>query len=80
MNLLIWALFGAIAGFIAARLMGEPTSLLGDIVLGIVGAIVGGFVAGLLGINYNAGFSIEALLVAIVGAILVIFLVRRIRA
>ncbi len=79
-NLLIWVLFGAIAGFIAARLMGQPTSLLGDVVLGIVGAVVGGFIAGLLGIDYNAGFSIGSLLVAIAGAILVIFLVRRIRA
>lgn len=78
-NLLIWALFGAVAGWIAGKLMKSENGLITNIILGIIGSVVGGFVAGLLGINYNEGFSIEALLVAIAGACIVIWLVRLIR-
>lgn len=78
-NLLLWALFGAIAGFLAGKIMGSENSLVVNIILGIIGSVVGGFVAGLLGINYNDGFSIASLLVAIVGACIVIFLARLVR-
>ncbi|NLE19609.1 MAG: GlsB/YeaQ/YmgE family stress response membrane protein [Clostridiales bacterium] len=79
LNLVIWVLFGALAGWIAAKVMGGENTLLTNIILGIVGAIVGGFVAGALGIKYDAGFSIESLLVAVVGAIIVILIVRLLR-
>lgn len=79
LNLILWVLFGAVAGWIAAKIMGGENTLGINILLGIVGAVVGGFVAGVLGIKYDAGFSIESLLVAVVGAIIVIFIVRLIR-
>lgn len=78
-NLLLWALFGAVAGFIAGKLMKSNAGLITNIILGIIGSVVGGFVAGLLGIKYDGGFSIEALLVAIAGAVIVIWLVRLLR-
>ncbi len=78
-NLLLWALFGAVAGWIANKLMGGGGGLILNIILGIIGSVVGGFVAGLLGINYNEGFSIGSLLVAVAGACIVIWLVRLIR-
>lgn len=79
LNLILWVVFGAIAGWIAAKIMGGGNTLLTNIVLGIVGAIVGGFIAGALGIKYDGGFSIESLLVAVVGAIIVILVVRLLR-
>lgn len=78
-NLLLWVVFGALAGWIASKLMGSDTGLLTSIILGIIGSVVGGFVAGLLGINYNEGFSLVSLLIAVAGACIVIFLVRLIR-
>lgn len=78
-NLILWAVFGALAGFVAGKLMGSTNGLLVNIILGIIGSVVGGFIAGLLGVNYRDGFSIISLLIAIAGACLVIWLARRIR-
>lgn len=75
-NILIWILFGAVAGWIASKLMGSSNSLVINVILGIIGSVVGGFVAGLLGIDANAGFNIVSLLIAVVGACIVIFLAR----
>lgn len=79
LNLLLWAIFGALAGWIAGKLMDSGGGLLTNIILGIIGSVVGGFVAGLLGIKYSDGFSIGSLLVAVAGACIVIWLVRVIR-
>ena len=78
-NILVWILFGAVAGWIASKLMGSANSLLTNIILGIIGSVVGGFVAGLLGIDANAGFNIVSLIIAVAGACIVIFLARLIR-
>ncbi|HQP27472.1 MAG TPA: GlsB/YeaQ/YmgE family stress response membrane protein [Candidatus Syntrophosphaera sp.] len=79
LNLVLWVLLGAVAGWIASKIMGGENTLGINILLGIIGAVVGGFVANALGIRYDAGFSIESLLVAIVGAIIVILIVRLLR-
>ena len=79
LTLVLWAIFGAIAGWIASKIVGGDNTLGVNIILGIIGAVVGGFVAGLLGIDYNAGISIGSLLVAVGGAIIVILIVRALR-
>jgi len=78
-NLLIWVVFGALTGWIAGRLMGSSTGFIANVILGIIGSVVGGFAAGLLGIRYNEGFSLASLIVAVAGACIVIFLVRKVR-
>jgi uncharacterized membrane protein YeaQ/YmgE (transglycosylase-associated protein family) len=77
---LIWIiLVGLIAGWATGRIMkGSGYGVLTDILLGIVGAIVGSRVLGLLGI-YTSGGLIPSILVAIVGAVLIVVLVRALR-
>ncbi len=77
MGIIAWILLGLVAGFLAGQVMkGGGYGLVGDIVLGIVGAVVGGFLASsLLGLDVN-GFNITSILIAFVGACLVIAISR----
>ncbi|MGI5841140.1 MAG: GlsB/YeaQ/YmgE family stress response membrane protein [Patescibacteria group bacterium] len=81
MNLLLWILLGLIAGWLASVIMktnAEQGPIL-DIVLGIVGAIVGGLVMNLLGFGGVTGFNIGSILVATLGAIVLIAIGRAIK-
>lgn len=73
MSIIAWVVLGLIAGFISSKLMngrGEGGFL--DIVLGVVGAVVGGFLFNLVGASGVDGFNIYSLIVATVGAMVVI--------
>jgi uncharacterized membrane protein YeaQ/YmgE (transglycosylase-associated protein family) len=76
MSIIGWIIFGLIAGFIASKIVnkqGEGIFL--DIILGIVGAVVGGYLmAFFTGEPYTAGFNIPSMIVAIVGAVIVLFI------
>jgi uncharacterized membrane protein YeaQ/YmgE (transglycosylase-associated protein family) len=80
LNIIGWLVIGAIAGLIAGMVMkGGGYGLVGDIVVGIVGALIGGFLAGLLnlgGLNANDPFSWGSLIIAIIGAIILIAILR----
>jgi len=77
-SLLIFLLIGAIAGWIAGSVMkGKGYGIIGNMVIGIIGAVIGGFIFGLLGIS--AGGLIGSLITATVGAIALIFAVRLIK-
>jgi uncharacterized membrane protein YeaQ/YmgE (transglycosylase-associated protein family) len=77
MGILSWIVLGLIAGFLAGQFMkGGGYGLIGDIILGIIGALVGGFLAStLLGLDVN-GFNILSILIAFVGACIVIAIAR----
>jgi uncharacterized membrane protein YeaQ/YmgE (transglycosylase-associated protein family) len=77
MGILSWIVLGLIAGFLAGQFMkGGGYGLIGDIILGIIGALVGGFLAStLLGLDVN-GFNIVSILIAFVGACIVIAIAR----
>ena len=77
-NLIWWIVVGLIAGWAAGKIMkGGGYGLIGDIVLGIVGAIIGGFLTGLvLGRDMISGFNIESVIVAFIGAIVLIAISR----
>ena len=79
LNFILWALFGAAAGWIASKLTGSGGGLIRNVILGILGSFVGGFIADLVGISYSKGFSFVSLLVAAGGACLLILAVRLIR-
>jgi uncharacterized membrane protein YeaQ/YmgE (transglycosylase-associated protein family) len=80
MNNLIWFLIiGAIAGWLAGLLMkGRGFGILGDIIVGIVGAVLGGWLFGALGISAGGGLA-GSLIVAFIGAVVLLFLVRLIK-
>jgi len=75
MSFLAWIILGLLAGFIASKFVnrtGEGIVL--DILLGIIGAIIGGFITRLLGLSEGvSGLNVPSLLIAIIGA--VVFLV-----
>ncbi len=79
MGILIWIIVGLIAGWLAGLVMkGGGYGVLGDIILGIIGALVGGFIASaLFGIpNAINGFNLTTLIVAFLGAVIVVAIVR----
>jgi len=78
MGILAWIVLGAIAGFIANLLMGSRECLVMMIVLGVVGAVVGGFVAGtVLHVADVTGLNVESIAVAVFGAVIVVFVAQR---
>jgi uncharacterized membrane protein YeaQ/YmgE (transglycosylase-associated protein family) len=78
MSIIAWIVLGLIAGWLAGQVMkGGGYGLIGDIVLGIIGAIVGGFLTGLLlGRDMVNGFNIESIVVAFIGAVVLIAISR----
>lgn len=81
MGILLWIIFGALAGWISSVLTktNNQQGTMMDIVLGIVGAIVGGFLMGMVGQSGVTGFNVYSLAVAVVGAVIVIYLGRMMR-
>ena len=73
MSVLAWIVLGLIAGFIASMVVNKHGGgMLLDIVLGVVGALVGGFLFNQFGAAGVTGFNIYSLLVAIIGAVVVL--------
>ncbi|MFN2103966.1 MAG: GlsB/YeaQ/YmgE family stress response membrane protein [Candidatus Promineifilaceae bacterium] len=81
MNLVLWILLGAVAGWLASMIMGRDAQMgaLANIVVGIVGALIGGFLFNLVGLTGSTGFNFWTLIVAVVGAIVLLFFVGLIR-
>lgn len=79
MNFILWIIFGAVAGWIASIIMKSNQGLLTDIIVGIVGAFIGGFIFNTFGAVGTTGFNLYSLLVAIVGAVVLLFIMRLIR-
>jgi uncharacterized membrane protein YeaQ/YmgE (transglycosylase-associated protein family) len=82
MGILSWLVVGLIAGFLASQLMrGGGYGLIGDIIVGIVGALIGGFLASTLLKMPNAvnGINLTSIIVAFVGAVILIAILRLFR-
>ena len=75
MGILSWIILGLIAGFIGSKIVDrQGRGFLLDIVLGIVGALVGGFLFDFFGVSGVTGLNIYSMLVAIVGAVVVLLI------
>ncbi len=73
MSILAWIILGLIAGFIGSKLVNKSgQGLILDIVLGIVGALVGGFIFNAFGAVGVTGLNIYSLIVAVIGAVVVL--------
>ena len=74
MSIIGWLILGALAGFIGSKIVNKTgEGLLLDIVLGIVGAFVGGFLASLVGGAPVTGLNIYSLVISVIGAVVVLF-------
>jgi uncharacterized membrane protein YeaQ/YmgE (transglycosylase-associated protein family) len=82
MNAILWIIFGGLAGWIASMIMGDDAQMgiVANIIVGIIGAFVGGFVADKLGIGGKPGAerptSIISFVVAVVGAIVLLLILN----
>lgn len=80
MSILAWIILGLIAGFISSKIVnrhGEGVLL--DVVLGVVGAVVGGWIMAAVGGQGVSGFNLYSILVAIGGAVLVLVILHAVR-
>jgi uncharacterized membrane protein YeaQ/YmgE (transglycosylase-associated protein family) len=79
MSIIAWIIFGLIAGALAKLLLpgDDPGGIILTMVLGIIGALVGGFIVGILsGQDFTTHFNFGSLIVAIIGAIVVLLIYR----
>ena len=75
MSILAWIILGLVAGFIGSKIVNKTgEGLVMDIVLGVVGAIVGGFIFNFFGHSGVTGLNIPSLIVAVIGAIVVLLI------
>ena len=75
MSIVGWIILGLIAGFIASKIVNKTgDGVVLDIVLGIIGAMVGGFLFSLIGAAPVTGLNLYSMLVAVIGAIVVLFI------
>ena len=79
MGLLGWIIFGGLAGWIASALMKERHGCFMNVIIGIIGGVVGGMIFNLLGGIGVTGFNIWSLIVAVIGAVVFIGIVKALR-
>jgi len=72
MSLLIWIIFGAIVGWVASKIAGTEQGIVLNVLIGIVGAFLGGFLMSLFGKSGVTGFNLYSAIVAIIGALVLI--------
>lgn len=82
MNILLWIVFGALAGWIASLIMGTDArqGAIANILLGIVGGLVGGLIMNVFGVQGVSGFNAYSLVVAVLGAVSLIWVGRALSA
>ena len=82
MGILTWIIVGVIAGWLAGLVMkGRGFGLIGNIVIGIIGALVGGWLAGAIFNIQNAvsGFNLSTILIAFIGSVIILYVARLIK-
>ena len=81
MSIIAWIILGGVAGWLASMVMKTDASqgLLANIVVGIVGAVIGGFILGLFGGSGVTGFNVYSLLTAFGGAVVLLAILRAIK-
>ncbi|EGL0814574.1 GlsB/YeaQ/YmgE family stress response membrane protein [Escherichia coli] len=82
MGILSWIIFGLIAGIIAKWIMPgkENVGIIVTIILGIVGAVVGGYISTFFGFGKVDGFNFGSFVVAVIGAIVVLYIFKKVKS
>ncbi|AJI96286.1 GlsB/YeaQ/YmgE family stress response membrane protein [Yersinia ruckeri] len=82
MGILSWIIFGLIAGILAKWIMpgNDGGGFFMTIILGVVGALVGGYISTFFGMGKVDGFNIGSFIVAVIGALVVLFIYRKVRS
>ncbi len=76
MSLLVWIVVGLIAGWLASQVVPSRFGIIGDTVIGMVGALVGGFLFNQFGAAGTSGLNVWSILVAFVGAVVLLVVIR----
>lgn len=79
MGIILWIIFGALVGWVASMIMGGSEGLVVDIVVGIVGAVIGGFIMSFFGEGGITGFNLYSFGVALLGACVLLVILRAVR-
>ncbi len=81
MGILSWIIIGGLAGWVASMIMGKNASmgLIANILTGIVGAFIGGFVMSIVGGSGVTGFNLYSFGVATLGAVILLFILKKIK-
>lgn len=78
MSIILWIIFGALSGWLASMFMktNNQQGFLADVLIGVVGAMIGGFVFNTLGAPGVTGFNLYSVVVAVIGASILLFITR----
>jgi len=80
MSIIAWTVLGLIAGFIGSQIVNrQGQGIIGDILVGVVGAVLGGFLFNLIGAHGITGFNLWSLLVAVAGSVVLLVAYHAIR-
>ena len=81
MGVIVWILLGLVAGALAKFIMPgrDPGGIIVTILIGIAGALIGGFISTKLGYGSVDGFDLRSIVIAVLGAILLLFVFRVLR-
>jgi uncharacterized membrane protein YeaQ/YmgE (transglycosylase-associated protein family) len=78
MGLIAWIIFGALAGWVASKITGRDDQMgcLMNIVVGVIGAFIGGAIVGLFAGGFDIGFNLGSFVVAVIGAVMLLAVVN----
>ncbi len=81
LSFLGWIIIGGLAGWVASKFMGTDAEqgVLANVIVGVIGAFLGGFVMNMVGGQGIAGFNIWSFLVALLGAVILLWIIRLLR-
>ncbi|MBC7581666.1 GlsB/YeaQ/YmgE family stress response membrane protein [Aeromicrobium sp.] len=81
MNFIVWIIFGALAGWVASMIVktNDSQGAIANIVVGIIGAFIGGYVVQLFGSDGVTGFNLSSFLVAVLGSVILLVLFKAVR-
>jgi uncharacterized membrane protein YeaQ/YmgE (transglycosylase-associated protein family) len=80
MNIIAWIIVGGIAGWAAGQVMKSKQGLVGDIVVGVIGAFLGGFIFDVLNVAGEVdGLNIGSIFVAFIGAVVFLWVLRQLK-